>query len=65
VDAVVNWAKFKQDEQLKRKGGSKRTKVLGITKLDDANYAGTCSRSLFPPSSTATIVAECASLVAS
>lgn len=37
----MNWAKFKQDEQLKRKGGSKRTKVLGITKLDDANYAGT------------------------
>lgn len=40
VDQVVNWAKFKQDEQLKRKGGSKRTKVLGITKLDDANFAG-------------------------
>lgn len=37
---MVNWAKFKQDEQLKRKGGSKRTKVLGITKLDDANFAG-------------------------
>jgi hypothetical protein len=40
VETIVNWAKFKQDEQLKRKGGSKRTKVLGITKLDDANCAG-------------------------
>jgi len=40
VDNVVNWAKFKQDEQLKRKGGSKRSKVIGISKLDDANFAG-------------------------
>lgn len=29
-----------RDEQLKKKGGSKRSKVLGITKLDDANFAG-------------------------
>lgn len=41
MDNILNWAKFKQDEQLKRKGGSKRSKVMGITKLDDANWAGT------------------------
>lgn len=45
VDSVVNWAKFKQDEQLKKKGGSKKSKVLGITKLDDANFAGTARSS--------------------
>ena len=33
--------RFKQNEQLKRKGGSKRAKLTGITKLDDANFAGT------------------------
>jgi hypothetical protein len=40
VDRVVSYAKFKQSEQLKRKGGAKRTKLTGISKLDDANYAG-------------------------
>ena len=45
VDNVVNWAKFKQDEQLKKKGGSKKSKVMGITKLDDANFAGTARSS--------------------
>ena len=35
------WAKTKQDQELKKKGGSKYTKVLGIPKLDDANNAGT------------------------
>ncbi len=45
VDNVVNWAKFKQDEQLKKKGGAKRAKVMGITKLDDANFAGTARSS--------------------
>ena len=45
VDNVVNWAKFKQDEQLKKKGGSKKSKVVGITKLDDANFAGTARSS--------------------
>jgi DNA topoisomerase-2 len=41
IDRVLSWAKFKQNEQLKRKGGSKRSKLTGITKLDDANFAGT------------------------
>lgn len=37
----IRWAKNKQDTELKRKGGSKHSKVLGINKLDDANFAGT------------------------
>ena len=41
VDKVLSWAKFKQNEQLNRKGGSKKSKLTGITKLDDANNAGT------------------------
>ena len=41
VDQVLNHAKFKQSEALKRKGGKKKTKLTGITKLDDANFAGT------------------------
>ncbi|KAJ8599343.1 hypothetical protein CTAYLR_005347 [Chrysophaeum taylorii] len=41
VDRVVAWNKFKQDEQLKRKTNtSKRSRLTGITKLDDANCAG-------------------------
>jgi DNA topoisomerase-2 len=40
VDRVLAWTKFKQDEQLKRKGGSKKARLTGITKLDDANHAG-------------------------
>jgi DNA topoisomerase-2 len=41
IDNIINWAKFKQNAQLKKKGGSKRSKLFGITKLDDANFAGT------------------------
>jgi len=41
IDKVLSWAKFKQNEQLKRKGGAKKSKLTGITKLDDANFAGT------------------------
>jgi DNA topoisomerase-2 len=40
VDNILSWAKFKQDAELKKKGGSKRSKLIGITKLDDANFAG-------------------------
>ena len=32
---------FKDRQALKRKGGAKKTKLTGITKLDDANFAGT------------------------
>ncbi|RYG66342.1 hypothetical protein EON64_09990, partial [archaeon] len=45
VDNVLNWAKFKQTAELKKKSGSKRSKLFGITKLDDANYAGTAKSS--------------------
>ncbi len=41
VDNILSWAKFKQNAELKKKGGSKRSKLVGITKLDDANFAGT------------------------
>ena len=41
VDHVLNWAKFKQNNELKKKGGAKKAKILGISKLDDANFAGT------------------------
>ena len=41
VDSVMSYAKFKQNQALKRKGGTKKTKLTGITKLDDANHAGT------------------------
>jgi len=40
VDSIMSYAKFKQNQALKRKGGTKKTKLTGITKLDDANNAG-------------------------
>ena len=40
VDSILAFAKFKQGEQLKRKGGAKKIKLTGIAKLDDANHAG-------------------------
>ncbi len=40
VENILSWAKFKQDAELKKKGGSKRSNLVGITKLDDANHAG-------------------------
>jgi DNA topoisomerase-2 len=45
VDKILDWARYKQNAELKKKGGSKQTRVMGITKLDDANFAGT-SKSL-------------------
>lgn len=41
VDRILQYAKFKQSAELKRKGGSKQKKLTGIPKLDDANMAGT------------------------
>lgn len=41
VDNILSWAKFKQTNELKKKSGSKRSKLIGIPKLDDANCAGT------------------------
>ncbi|TFK47941.1 type II DNA topoisomerase [Heliocybe sulcata] len=40
VDHVLNWAKFKADQQIKRTDGAKRTRLTGLTKLSDANNAG-------------------------
>ena len=40
VDSVMSYAKYKQNQALKRKGGTKKTKLTGIIKLDDANNAG-------------------------
>lgn len=41
IDNILSWSKHKQTQELKKKSGSKHCKVLGITKLDDANCAGT------------------------
>ena len=41
VDSILAFAKFKQGQALKRQGGTKKSKLTGITKLDDANFAGT------------------------
>eukprot|EP01041_Mallomonas_annulata_P004201 gene4201-8354_t len=41
VENILSWAKFKENAELKKKGGSKRAKLIGISKLDDANCAGT------------------------
>ncbi len=46
VDNILSWAKFKQTNELKKKGGSKRAKLTGITKLEDANLAGTAKGKL-------------------
>ena len=41
VDAVLNWAKLKSEAQLsKASSGTKKSKISGIPKLDDANQAG-------------------------
>ena len=41
IDNILSWAKFKQTAELKKKSGSKKSKLIGIPKLDDANFAGT------------------------
>lgn len=40
MERVRRWAQFKQNEQLKKKGGTKKNTLVGIPKLDDANQAG-------------------------
>ncbi|KAF8588504.1 type II DNA topoisomerase [Ramaria rubella] len=40
VEHILNWAKFKADQQIKKTDGSKRTRLTGLTKLSDANNAG-------------------------
>lgn len=43
VERILSFAQFKQTAELRRKGGggAKKSRLTGITKLDDANYAGT------------------------
>ncbi|KAF9068525.1 DNA topoisomerase [Rhodocollybia butyracea] len=41
VDNILNWAKFKADQQIKKTDGSKRSRLTGLPKLSDANNAGT------------------------
>ncbi|KAJ7542297.1 hypothetical protein O6H91_10G100200 [Diphasiastrum complanatum] len=40
VERVLTWADFKQSKELKKNDGTKRQRLTGITKLDDANDAG-------------------------
>ncbi|KAG5646884.1 hypothetical protein DXG03_001960 [Asterophora parasitica] len=41
IDNILSWAKYKADQQIKKTDGSKRTRLTGMTKLADANNAGT------------------------
>ncbi|KAK4533859.1 hypothetical protein CCYA_CCYA19G4741 [Cyanidiococcus yangmingshanensis] len=41
IGHVLEFARFRQDAELKKTDGGKRQRVLGIPKLDDANKAGT------------------------
>jgi DNA topoisomerase-2 len=40
VENVLTWADFKQSKELKKNDGTKRQRITGIPKLDDANDAG-------------------------
>ncbi|KAK8864520.1 hypothetical protein IAR55_001770 [Kwoniella newhampshirensis] len=40
IDSVLNWARFKEDQILKKTDGTKRSRIAGIVKLEDANNAG-------------------------
>lgn len=41
IDTIVSIAEAKDRAKLKKLGGNKKKRVLGIDKLDDANWAGT------------------------
>mmetsp|Transcript_28242 Transcript_28242/g.45711 ORF Transcript_28242/g.45711 Transcript_28242/m.45711 type:complete len:1587 (+) Transcript_28242:75-4835(+) len=40
VENVLSFARFKQNTELKKKDGTKKSRLIGIEKLDDANDAG-------------------------
>ncbi|KAI8571649.1 hypothetical protein RHMOL_Rhmol01G0136100 [Rhododendron molle] len=40
VESLLSWADFKQSKDLKKTDGTKRQRITGITKLEDANDAG-------------------------
>lgn len=37
---VLSWAEFKLSKELKKTDGSKKSRISGLTKLEDANEAG-------------------------
>lgn len=41
VDRITELLKFKEESELKKQSGRKTSKLRGIDKLDDANFAGT------------------------
>ena len=41
MDAITRFANFKASAELKKSDGRKKSKLSGIAKLDDANWAGT------------------------
>ncbi|KAI8620983.1 DNA topoisomerase [Chytriomyces sp. MP71] len=45
IESILAVAKFKSDQAMKKTDGHKRSRISGITKLDDANNAGTKSGS--------------------
>ena len=40
-DEVLAVSKFREQKELKKSDGSRKSKIMGIPKLDDANFAGT------------------------
>ncbi|GAB2289044.1 hypothetical protein Dimus_023346 [Dionaea muscipula] len=40
VESLISWADFRQSKDLKKTDGSKRQRLTGIAKLEDANEAG-------------------------
>ncbi|KAK3030786.1 hypothetical protein RJ639_035451 [Escallonia herrerae] len=40
VESLLSWADFKHSKDLKKTDGTKRQRITGITKLEDANDAG-------------------------
>jgi DNA topoisomerase-2 len=40
IENVLSWANFKQNKELKKNDGKKKSRISGIPKLDDANEAG-------------------------
>ncbi|KAJ4711597.1 DNA topoisomerase 2 [Melia azedarach] len=40
VETLLSWASFKQNKDLKKNDGTKTEDVRGISKLEDANFAG-------------------------
>lgn len=40
-EELINLSKFREQKELKKTDGSRKSKISGIPKLDDANFAGT------------------------